>query len=144
MIINENDDLDKFKNITSDGKVIYNLGIKSHPDKLNIGGVQLREDIINGQRIEGYLCQIHDKTSDNWYNLTDTKMSLTVGNKRIQTYNVSRVNVYYDELQIIIYSYLSNDPNMVKLKSISMYDWTYISQNQLEYLDWNSVINAGK
>ena len=122
--------------------MVYNLKIDDYNDdvKLEIGAIELRENIINGQRIEKYLCQIHERESNLWYNLTETNMSLTVGNKRIQTYNISKINGDYDEIKITIFSYLGGNPNLVELKSISMYDWTFISQNQLKYLDWNSVI----
>ena len=138
------------KNISKDGsEIIYRLKLDDYnvnDIKLGIGAVELREDIRNGQRIEKYLCQIHDGQADLWYNLTETMMSLTVGNKRIQTYNVSKIDGDgdYDEIRITIYSYIGGDPNLVELKSITMYDWTFISQNQLTYLDWNSVIKAGQ
>ena len=112
---------------------------------LGFGGIEIRENIVNGQRIETHLIEIYDKEINKWYNLTNPKYSLTIGNKRIQTYNITNLNIKGDQIKITILTYVGQqNPNLVKLKSIKLLDWTYLSQNQLKNLNWTQLIKAGK
>ena len=112
---------------------------------LGFGGIEIREDIQNGQRIEKHLIEIYDKEDGKWYNLTDTANSLTIGNKRIQTYNVTSLGIKGGEIRITVLSYVGEqDLSLVKVKSVNMFDWTSLAQNELKSLDWNVIIQAGK
>eukprot|EP01084_Bolivina_argentea_P093420 168024_1 len=138
LLVNVSNPILNGNNLSVDIKVENNI-------TLGIGCVELMEDITNGQRIEKHLIEIYSVIENKWYVLTNSGNSLTVGHKRIQTYNVTDLQVNVNVLRITVLSYVGiQNQALVKLKSIKMFDWTSLSENQLQNLQWSNIIAAGK
>ena len=54
-------------------------------------------------------------------------------------------NIIPAVLKIVIKSYVGEqNPNLIQLSNVKLFDWTYLSQSSLSHLQWESIINAGR
>ncbi len=128
-------------------QIIIPLNSAKTPFHLGFGAVQLWEDIRNGQRISKHLIEINLEGGDDdkWVNLTDKSQSLTIGHRRIQTYNVTSLGYTTSQMRVTVLEFVGEqNESLVGWKGIQLFDWALLaSSEEFKTLDWDVIVSAG-